>query len=81
MKLNIQCVPLGPTRSISIVGMSWLSQSQFPNRPSLAICYETGKFQIMRSENDDGKHLVYKTYVRTVHIECLTVKQYGVCEK
>lgn len=54
MKLNVQCVPLGPTRSISVVGMSWFNRIQSVNRPSLAICYETGKFQIMRNENDDG---------------------------
>lgn len=53
MKLNVQCVPLGPTRSITVVGMSWFSRMQSFNRPSLAICYETGKFQIMRNENDD----------------------------
>lgn len=57
MKLNIQCVPLGPTRSIAVVGMSWFHHVQSPNRPSLAICYETGKFQIMRNENDDCKYL------------------------
>lgn len=55
MKLNIQCVTLGPSRSISVVGMSWFNRIQLTNRPSLAICYETGKFQIMRNENDDRK--------------------------
>lgn len=53
MKLNIQCVTLGPTRSITVVGLSWFNGMQSPNRPSLAILYETGKFQIMRNENDD----------------------------
>lgn len=57
MKVNIQCVLLGPTRSISVVGMTWFNRIQSINRPSLVICYETGKFQIMRNENDDGKPL------------------------
>lgn len=38
-----------------MVGMSWFNRIQSFNRPSLAICYETGKFQIMRNENDDCK--------------------------
>lgn len=55
MKLNIQCVPLGPTRSISVVGMSWFHRTQSLGRPSLVIAYENGKIQIMRNENDDCK--------------------------
>lgn len=51
MKINIQCVNLGP-RSMSVVGLSWFNGPSL-NRPSLAICYENGKFQIMRNENDD----------------------------
>lgn len=39
--------------------MSWFNRIQSPNRPSLAICYEVGKFQIMRNENDDGKHILF----------------------
>lgn len=52
MKLNIQCVNLGPTRSISVVGLNWFNGPSL-NRPCLAICFENGKFQIMRNENDD----------------------------
>lgn len=60
MKLDIQCVTLGPTRSISVVGMSWFNRTQ-SLRPSLAICYETGKFQIMRNENDDCMYLGFRS--------------------
>lgn len=53
MKINIQCVNLGPSRSISVVGLAWYSGLTLPNRPVLAVCYETGKMQLMRNENDD----------------------------
>lgn len=57
MKINIQCVTLGPTRSFSVVGLCWFGNNPFTksNRPSLVICYETGKLQIMRNENDDSE--------------------------
>lgn len=54
MKLNVQCVNLGPSRSICVVGLCWYNGSVYSQRPVLAICYETGKFQLMRNENDDG---------------------------
>lgn len=74
MKLNIQCVPLGPTRSITVVGMSWFSRMQSFNRPSLAICYETGKFQIMRNENDDRK----TTSTKNVHHDSNTIFNFKI---
>lgn len=58
MKVNIQCVTLGPTRSISVVAMHWSHALHSPYRPALAILYETGKFQIMRNENDDCTYFV-----------------------
>lgn len=54
MKLAIHCVHLGPTRSLSVVGVRWYSGHAPPNRPVLGICYENGKMQLMRNENDDG---------------------------
>ncbi|XP_055618976.1 WD repeat-containing protein 35 [Toxorhynchites rutilus septentrionalis] len=53
MKLNIQCVYLTPAKSITVVGLSWYHDAVSPNRPVLAVCYENGKMQIMRNENDD----------------------------
>ena len=67
MKLNVQCVSLGPTRSISVVSLAWFNGPTTSNRPSLAICYETGKFQIMRNENDDRE---YSTDVCVPHVRC-----------
>lgn len=55
MKLSVQCVSLGPSKSISVVGLCWYAKSISPTRPVLAICYETGKMQIMRNESDDSK--------------------------
>lgn len=55
MKLTIQCVHLGPSRSLSVVGVCWFNGHAPANRPVLAICYENGKMQLMRNENDDGE--------------------------
>lgn len=55
MKLNIQCVSLTPSRSIGVVGLAWYNGYFAGSRPVLAICYETGRMQIMRNENDDCK--------------------------
>lgn len=53
MKLIIQCVSLASTRSVSVVGLRWYNGLVSNNQPVLAICYENGKIQIMRHENDD----------------------------
>lgn len=58
MKLNIQCVYLTPSKSITVVGLCWYHDAVSPNRPVLAVCYENGKMQIMRSENDDSPVIV-----------------------
>lgn len=57
MKLSIQCVNLTGSRIISVVGMSWHHGQVTQNRPTLAICYENGKLQIMKNENDECKRL------------------------
>ncbi|XP_065368949.1 WD repeat-containing protein 35 [Calliphora vicina] len=54
MKLNIQCVGLNVNRHNSVTALSWFSGKTSTNRPVLAICYETGKVQIMVDENDDA---------------------------
>lgn len=53
MKLNIQCVALSVNRHSSVAALSWYSAKSPPNRPVLAICYESGKVQIMVDENDE----------------------------
>lgn len=61
MKLNIQCVNLSSSssRGHRIASICWFSGRvpQSRKRPVLAICYENGRVQIMRNENDDGKEL------------------------
>lgn len=52
-KLNIQCVTLSTSRSISVVGLCWYSGFVPGSRPALAICYENGKMQLMKNESDD----------------------------
>lgn len=57
MKLNVQCVALSAKRNLSVVGMHWYhghNNNAGGNRSALVICYENGKLQIMRNENDDG---------------------------
>lgn len=53
MKLNIQCVNLGPSRSLSVVGLTWHHSLSGTSKPTLAVCYENGKMQMMKDENDD----------------------------
>lgn len=60
MKLTVQCVHLGPSRSLSVVGVCWFNGVSPANRPVLGICYENGKMQFMRNENDDGKQISSK---------------------
>lgn len=59
MKLIIKCITLGTAtgRVHRIGSISWFSGSlpSSRNQPVLAICYENGKVQIMRNENDDGE--------------------------
>lgn len=55
MKLNIQCVNPAPARYMHVAGMSWFHGNVSTNRPTLAVCYENGKLQLMRNENDDCK--------------------------
>lgn len=54
MKLNIQCTHLSASRNITVVGLNWFHGTTTSFRPTLAICYENGKMQIMKNENDDG---------------------------
>lgn len=52
-KLNIQCVQLTSSKSVSVVGLNWYSGFVQGKRPALAIAYETGKIQLMKNESDD----------------------------
>ncbi|KAG5677812.1 hypothetical protein PVAND_007539 [Polypedilum vanderplanki] len=52
-KINIQCVQLSSIRGTSVVGLNWFNGYAQGNRPTLAICYETGKIQLMKNEYDD----------------------------
>lgn len=59
MKLHIQCVSISgsSSRGLRIASICWFSGKvpQSRKRPVLAICYEIGRVQIMRNENDDGQ--------------------------
>lgn len=56
-RLNIQC--LGSlTGSAKVVGLHWYNGRNGyiePDCPALSICYDNGRMQIMRSQNDDRK--------------------------
>lgn len=56
MKLHIQCLPSLQMAMVQIVGLDWYDGRNGyieEDCPCLAICYQTGHIQIMRSENDD----------------------------
>eukprot|EP00760_Papus_ankaliazontas_P001905 PhM_4_TR10728/c0_g1_i1/m.13047/K19674/WDR35, IFT121; WD repeat-containing protein 35 len=58
-KVHIQCVD--ETASIPLCGIHWYDGTeglQEPNQPALAIAYENGRCQIMRSEIDDRPVLI-----------------------
>ncbi|XP_017844567.1 WD repeat-containing protein 35 isoform X1 [Drosophila busckii] len=75
MKLSIKCITLGSSsnsgssgRVQRIASISWYSGRVTANsryRPVLAICYENGKVQIMRNENDDAP-TTFDTCMRNV---------------
>ncbi|XP_030568402.1 WD repeat-containing protein 35 isoform X2 [Drosophila novamexicana] len=69
MKLIIKCITLGTAtgRVHRIGSISWFSGSlpSSRNQPVLAICYENGKVQIMRNENDDAP-AIFDTGMRNV---------------
>jgi WD repeat-containing protein 35 len=57
-KLNVQCVQLSASKSVSVVGLCWFSGFVQGNRPALAVCYETGKMQLMKNESDDNPIII-----------------------
>ncbi|XP_034481255.1 WD repeat-containing protein 35 [Drosophila innubila] len=69
MKLVIKCITPGSStgRVHRIASISWFSgrPANNRNRPVLAICYENGKVQIMRNENDDVP-AIFDTNMRNV---------------
>lgn len=54
MKLNVQCVALSSKKNLTVVGLHW-HHGGSNHRPVLVICYENGKLQIMKNENDDSE--------------------------
>lgn len=72
MKLNIQCVSLNVNRHNSVTALSWFSGKTPTNRPVLAICYDSGKVQIMIDENDEGKLFITKKKVEFFVIKCVS---------
>ena len=61
MKLHIQCLPSLQMAMVQIVGLDWYDGRNGyieEDCPCLAVCYQTGHIQIMRSENDDSKYTV-----------------------
>ncbi|XP_032575811.1 WD repeat-containing protein 35 [Drosophila sechellia] len=70
MKLHIQCVNVSggsSSRGHRIASICWFSGRvvQSRKRPVLAICYENGRVQIMRNENDDAP-AIFDTGMRNV---------------
>lgn len=56
-KLNIYCLS-GVSGAIHIAGIAWyngLNGYLEPNCPSLAICFESGRCQIMKNDLDESR--------------------------
>lgn len=68
-KINIYAVPAGS--GAKIIGLEWYNGSQGyvePNAPSLAICFDNGRCQIMRDDVDDSPVLI-DTGMQTVQMK------------
>ena len=56
--MNIQCLPSGAAGEAQVVVLDWYNGSHGyieADCPTLVICYDVGRMQIMRNENDDSK--------------------------
>ncbi|XP_014880657.1 WD repeat-containing protein 35-like [Poecilia latipinna] len=56
MKMNISCLA-GATGAVSLAGIHWYAGAggySEPDSPCLAICFDNGRCQIMRYENDEN---------------------------
>lgn len=59
MKMTISCLT-NTTGAVSIAGIHWYAGTGGyvePDCPCLAICFDNGRCQIMRYENDDSKRI------------------------
>ena len=59
-KINIQCLS-NTSKNSQVVTLSWYDGKNGhvgPDAPTLVICYDNGRMQIMKHESDDGKFKV-----------------------
>ena len=57
-KINVQCLS-NTSKNSQVVTLSWYDGKNGqvgPDAPSLVICYDNGRMQIMKHESDDGKY-------------------------
>ncbi|KAF7710784.1 WD repeat-containing protein 35 isoform X2 [Silurus meridionalis] len=60
MKMTLHCL-INVTGAVSIAGIHWYAGTEGyvePDCPCLAICYENGRCQVMRYENDDNPVII-----------------------
>ena len=58
-KMNIQCLSNSGSANNKVVTLHWYSGKHglvHRDAPTLAICYDNGRMQIMRDENDESKY-------------------------
>jgi WD repeat-containing protein 35 len=56
--MNIQCLPSGAAGEAQVVVLDWYNGNHGyieADCPTLVICYDIGRMQIMRNENDDSE--------------------------
>lgn len=81
MKMTISCLT-NATGAVSIAGIHWYAGTGGyvePDCPCLAICFDSGRCQIMRYENDESKERKKKSSRTAVYfpgytsMKCLPV--------
>ena len=66
-KMNIQCLSNSGSANNKVVTLHWYSGKHglvHRDAPTLAICYDNGRMQIMRDENDESKCSITKKGVQ-----------------
>ena len=64
-KINIQCLS-NTSKNSQVVTLSWYDGKHghvAPDAPTLVICYDNGRMQIMKQESDDSKSLFLKWFI------------------
>uniref|UniRef100_A0A4W4HJB5 WD repeat-containing protein 35 n=1 Tax=Electrophorus electricus TaxID=8005 RepID=A0A4W4HJB5_ELEEL len=71
MKMTLHCL-MNVTGLLSIAGIHWYAGTEGyvePDCPCLAICYDNGRCQVMRYENDDSEWVIIDTGMNVASVQ------------